>query len=42
MAREAIECYLESPLKDGLLFPPDQEIQPGLVKEKVRVGIGAA
>lgn len=42
MAQDAIRAYLESLQKDGLPIPPDKEILPQPVKEKVRVTLEAA
>ena len=39
MAADAIKCYCESLLKDGLPIPKDVEV-PEPVKEKLRVAVG--
>lgn len=42
MAIEAIECHIESLLKDGESIPEDVAIELEPVKEKVNVSLGAA
>ena len=37
MAKDAIQCYLESMQKDGLAIPRDKGLRQNPVKEKVRV-----
>jgi antitoxin HicB len=42
MAAEAIQCHIESLLKDGEPVPADVEIQLEPVKEKISVSVEAA
>lgn len=42
MAAEAIQCHIESLLKDGEPIPEDVEIKLEPVKEKVSITLGAA
>ncbi len=37
MAADALRCYLERHLEDGLLIPLEDEASPGAVREAVSV-----
>jgi len=42
MASEAIQCHIESLLKDGESIPDDVEIELEPIKEKLDISLGAA
>ncbi len=40
MAKDALRCYLEGHLEDGLPIPIEEEASPGALREAVSVELG--